>query len=191
MRKKLGVFLLLAYVSVMFSSMTEAKTKSLQEIEGDRVVVLKIDKKAKLPKKYIKKKKAAEYIGSMEELKEKVTTNLYSSENVIRHAKSDRYLNISDGIYFNTDGGKIGYVSRKDGAYTIIVDYPQGRKLEVVDDALFEEYANYISDELTVPYVFFDKDGNEAAIAFLPPFVLVYQYITTDGLIAIKVKERI
>jgi hypothetical protein len=191
MKKNLvmGIFVLFFVFGVQSSS--EAKTKSLQEVEGDRVVVLKIDKKAKLPKKFLKRNEATAYIGSMDDLQKKVTGNLYTGENVIRHEKSPRVLNLSDGIIFNTDGGKIGYVSRKDGAYTIILDYPEGRKLETVDEALFDKYSNVINDDCTVPYVFFDKDGNEAAIAYLPKSMLVYQYITIDGSVAIEVFEQI
>lgn len=191
MRRYLTLALLAVFFIFGVQNGIEAKTKSLQEIEGDRVIMLKIDRKAKLPKKFLKKKEASAYIVSLDNLKEKVTENLYTSENVIRHAKSDHFLNLSDGIIFNTGGGKIGYASRKDGAYTIILDYPEGRKLEVVDEALFDKYSNVINDDCTVPYVFFDKDGNEAAIVYLPKSMLVYQYVTTDGLIAIEVFEQI
>lgn len=191
MRRYLTLALLAVFFIFGVQNGIEAKTKSLQEIEGDRVIMLKIDRKAKLPKKFLKRNEASAYIVSLDNLKEKVTENLYTSENVIRHAKSDHFLNLSDGIIFNTGGGKIGYASRKDGAYTIILDYPEGRKLEVVDEALFDKYSNVINDDCTVPYVFFDKDGNEAAIVYLPKSMLVYQYVTTDGLIAIEVFEQI
>lgn len=191
MKRYLTLILLAAFFIFGAQDGIEAKTKSLQEVEGNRVIALKIDKKAKLPKKFLKRNEAQANIGSMDDLKNKVTGNLYTGENVIRHEKSPRFLNISDGIIFNTGGGKIGYVSRKDGAYTMILDYPEGRKLEVVDEALFDKYSNVINDDCTVPYVFFDKVGNEAAIVYLPKSMLVYQYITVDGSVAIEVFEQI
>ena len=169
----------------------EAKTKSLQEIEGDRIVVLNIDRKAKLPKPFLKKDEAQKYIGSWDDLKRRVTKNLYTGENVIRHAKSDLFLNISDGIIFNTGGGKIGYVRRKDGAFTVIIDYSQGRKLPEVDEALFDRYAIVMNDDCPNSFVFFDKDRQEAAIIFLPRSMRVEQYLTQEGLVAIEVSERI
>ncbi len=167
----------------------QAKTKSLHEIEGDRVIVLNIDRKARLPKKYIKRAEAKKYIGSLDDLKARVTKNLYTGENVIRHGKSDRFLNLSDGIIFNTGGGKIGYAQRRDGAYTVIIDYTDGRKLEEVNEEIFDEYVNVINDDCPYPYVFFDKDGQEAAIMYLPKSMRVFQYLTKDGLVAIEIFE--
>lgn len=177
---------------IVFSSVpAEAKTKSLLEVEGDRVVTLSIDKKVRLPRKFLRGAQAKQYLGSMDALKEKVTTNPYTGENVIRHASSSRYLNISDGVIFNTGGGKIGYAVRRDGAFTVIIDYPRGRKLKEVDEALFDVYANVINDDCREPHVFFNKEGEEAAILFLPRSMRVFQETTKDGLVAIEVFEQI
>jgi len=190
--KKSNLAVLLALFFLSGSAVvSEAKTKSLQEVEGDRVVALKIDKKASLPKRFLKGQAAKDYIGSFDDLKERVTKKLYTGENVIRHAKSPRFENISDGVIFNTGGGKIAYVLRRDGAFTVIIDYPSGRKLSEVDEELFDKFANTINDDCPAPYVFFDKEGNEAAIAYLPRTMRVDQMLTTDGLIAIEVSERI
>ncbi|MFH0877988.1 MAG: hypothetical protein V1863_07185, partial [Candidatus Omnitrophota bacterium] len=138
--KKIALAVLL--ISILYSAGSTrvfAKTKSLHDIEGDRKIFLNIDRRAKLPKPYLKKRKAQAYIGSLDDLKQKVTANHTTSENVIRHAKSPRFLNLSDGIIFNTNGGKIGYVERRDGSYIVIIDYPDGRKLDVVDEPLFEK----------------------------------------------------
>ncbi len=192
MNKLIQVILLNILIVFGAVSFTEAKTKSLQEVEGDRVIVLRIDgsKTRKLPKKFIKKKKAEKYIGPMEELKKKVTGNLYTGEDVVRHSKSPRYQNLSNGIIFNTGGGKIGYVNRKDTEYTIILDHTNGTKLDEVNEGRFDEYANVINDDCPIPHVFFDLEGNEAAIIFLPRQMLVYQYVTREGLIALKIFER-
>lgn len=189
MKKLLFTGLLAASIIFCGYLSAEAKTKSLQDVEGDRIVVLKIDKNAKLPKAFLKGKEAQAYIGSFDDLKTKVTKNLYTGENVIRHERSPKYSNLSDAIIFNTGGGKIGYVHRKDGAYVVIINYPDGRKLKEVDEKLFDEYARVINGDCTVPYVFFDKDGKEAAIVYMPSSLRVYQYLTTDGLVAIDASE--
>lgn len=191
MKKFLSLLLTVAFIFVAQVAFVFAKSRSLQAIEGDRVVALKIDKKAQLPKRYLKGKDAWKYIGTLDDLKKKVTTSAYTGENVIRHAKSPRFQNLCDAIIFNTGGGKIGYAHREDGAFTVIIDYPEGRKLTELDEKLFDDYTNVINDDCTVPYVFFDRKGEEATIVFMPTSMTVYQDVTTDGLIAIEAAERI
>jgi hypothetical protein len=191
MNRFLSLLLAVAFIFVAQVSFVFAKSRSLQAIEGDRVVVLKVDKKAQLPKRYLRGKDAWKYIGTLEDLKKKVTASPYTGENVIRHAKSPRFQNLRDAIIFNTGGGKIGYAHRDDGAFTVIIDYPEGRKLKDLGEDLFDDYTNVIDDDCTVPYVFFDQKGEEAAIVFMPTSMTVYQYVTTDSLIAIEATERI
>ncbi|HAJ56552.1 MAG TPA: hypothetical protein DCL35_02150 [Candidatus Omnitrophica bacterium] len=183
-------FALIFFLSAVVAA-AHAKSLSLQEVEGDRKIVIKLDKKTKLPKAFLKGKEASAYIGTLEDLKRRVTEDVYSGESVVRHDKSPRYQNLSDGVIFNTGGGKIGYVTRKDGSFTVVIDYPTGRKLKTVDEALYDEYANVISDDCTVPHVFFDTEGREAAIIYLPSSMMVYQNITEDGLVVVRVTERI
>ncbi|MBI5873446.1 MAG: hypothetical protein HZB36_04805 [Candidatus Omnitrophica bacterium] len=191
MKKLLFMCFITMLILVLGFATAHAKSMSLQEIEGDRKVLLKIDKKAKMSKPFLKRKQAQDYIVTSEDLKKRVTGNLYTGENVIRHDKSPRFQNLSDGIIFNTGGGKIGYAKRKDGSFIVIIDYPTGRKLRDVNEAVFDEFANVINDDCTVPYVFFDKEGQEAAIVYFPSSMVVSQYLTQDGLVAIEASERI
>ncbi len=191
MKKLIFLVSVLAFVFSARQPMLLAKSEGLQDVEGDRIVVLNIDRSAHLPKPFIKGKEASKYIGSRDELKSRLMKKGYTVENVIRHERSPRYQNLSDAVVFDTKGGKVGYVHRKDGSFTMILDYPNGRKLSVVDDASFDRFANVISDDCTVPYVFFGKDGQEVAIVYIPNSMAVWQYVTREGMVAIEVSERI
>ena len=133
----------------------------------------------------IKKKEAWEYIGN---LKERLINGEYTGEILLRSAPDPKYNTLSDGIIFNTGGGRNYYVTRKDGEHTIMLDVPGGRKELTVTEENFPKFENAIHDDNGTPYVVFDQDGNEAAIIFLDWHTNIKQRFNKTGEVAIILK---
>jgi len=174
-------FFLIAPVIESFA----ARQKS-DEYEGARVVSVRYTGKIKAGKKLLRKKDAEEHIG---DLRQKVTDGNYTGANLIRKARGVKYFNISDGVVFNANGGRFGFVKKKDGQYIIALDHPDGRKKDVVDEDNFHDFEIAINDDCRAPYVFFDQDGNEAAIVYLPRHVLIRQKFTKNGEVVLKIED--
>lgn len=150
--------------------------------EGLRVVPYRIDTRAKPGRKMLRKKAAWEYIGN---IKERLLSGNYTGEILLRSTPDPKRNTLSDGIIFNTNGGRNYYVTRKDGEHTIMIDAPGGRKEVLVTEANFPKFENTMHDDNDRPYVFFDKDGNEAAIVFVEWHTKVRQKFNKTGEVVI------
>jgi len=146
--------------------------------EGMRVVPYRIDPRAKPGRKMLKKKAAQEYIG---DIKERLLSGNYTGEILLRSTPDPTHNTLSDGMIFNTDGGRNYYVQRKDGEHEIMIDAPGGRKEMLVTTANFPKFENTMHDDNDRPYVLFDKDGNEAAIVFVERHTRVKQKFNKTG----------
>jgi hypothetical protein len=134
----------------------------------------------------LSRKKAEEYIG---DLKEKVTDGTYTGVILTRKKRGVKYFNIADGVIFNTGGGRFGYKTKKDGKYVIALDHSEGRKKDIVDEEKFLDFQIAINDDCPAPFVLFDKNGDEAAIVYLPRHIMIRQKFTKDEEVVIKLKE--
>jgi len=132
--------------------------------EGMRVIPYRIDTNAKPGRKMLKKKAAQEYIGN---IKEKLFSGNYTGEILLRTKPDPKHNTLSDGIIFNTNGGRNYYIKRTDGEHVILLDDPGGRQEITVTEENFPKFENTMHDDNDDPHVLFDKDGNEAAIVFV------------------------
>lgn len=132
--------------------------------EGMRVVPYRIDTRIKPGKKMLKKKEAWKYIGNM---KRKLLSGNYTGEILLRTKADPKYNTLSDGVIFNTNGGRNYYITRRDGEHVIMLDVPGGRQEITVAESNFPKFENAIHDDNNTPYVLFDRDGAEAAIVFV------------------------
>ncbi len=150
--------------------------------EGLRVIDYNVDRRKKAGKKILSKKKAWEYIG---DLKERLISGNYTGEILLRSAPDPKRNTISDGIIFNTGGGRNYYVKREDGNHIIMLDVPGGRKEKLVTEDNFPKFENTINDDNKSPYVLFDEDGSEAAIVFLEWHTNIKQKFNKTGEVVI------
>jgi len=153
--------------------------------EGMRVIPYRIDSSIKPGRKVLKKKAAWEYIGN---IKERLLSGNYTGEILLRTKTDPKYNTLSDGIIYNTNGGRNYYVDRKDGKHTIMLDAPGGREEIVVTEGNYAKFENAMHDDNDSPYVFFDQDGNEAAIVFVEWHTRVKQKFNKNGEVVIILK---
>ena len=153
--------------------------------EGMRVVPHRIDSSIKPGREMLKKEAAREYIG---DIKQRLLSGNYTGEILLRTKPDPKYHTLSDGIIFNTNGGRNYYIMRKDGKHTIMLDVPGGRQEVTVTEANFPKFENAIHDDNDTLYVFFDRDGNEAAIVFVEWHTRVKQKFNETGEVIIILK---
>ena len=153
--------------------------------EGMRVVPYRIIRSIKPGRKILKKKKAWEYIGN---LKQKLLSGNYTGEIFLRSAPDPTHNTISDGIIFNTNGGRNYYIKRRDGEHLVMLDVPGGRQEVKVTAANFPKFENAIHDDNGTPYVLFDRDGNEAAIVFVEWHTRVKQHFNKTGEVIVELE---
>ncbi len=153
--------------------------------EGKRVVSYHIDNSIKPGKKMLKKKRAWEYIGN---LKERLFNGTYTGEILLRTKPDPKYNTLSDGIIFNTGGGRNYYITRKDGEHVVMLDVEGGRQEIVVTEKNWPKFENTIHDDNDIPYVLFDSEGNEAAIVFVDWHTRVKQKFNRTGEVIIQLK---
>ncbi|MEA3305994.1 MAG: NUDIX domain-containing protein [Candidatus Omnitrophota bacterium] len=146
--------------------------------EGMRVVPYRIDRSIKPGREMLKKKEAWEYIGN---IKEKLLSGNYTGEILLRSRTDPRYNTLSDGIIFNTNGGRNYYIKRKNGEHMIMLDAPGGRQEVKVTKNNFAKFENTIHDDNDAPYVLFDCNGNEAAIVMVEWHTRVKQKFNENG----------
>ncbi len=153
--------------------------------EGMRIVPYRVTRKIKAGKKMLRKKTAWEYIGN---IKEKLLSGNYTGEILLRSKPDPKHNTLSDGVIFNTNGGRNYYIDRKDGKHTIMLDVPGGREEVVVTGANYAKFENTLHDDNGTPYVLFDRDGNEAAIVFVDWHTRVKQQFNKTGEVIIELK---
>ncbi len=153
--------------------------------EGMRVVPYRIDSGIKPAREMLRKDAAWEYIGG---IKQKLFSGNYTGEILLRTKTDPKYNTLSDGIIFNTNGGRNYYIKRKDGEHTIMLDVPGGREEILVTEASFPKFENAIHDDNDTPYVLFDRDGNEAAIVFVEWHTRIKQKFNKTGEVIIILK---
>jgi hypothetical protein len=146
--------------------------------EGMRIVPTRIAPDIKPARTMLKKKAAWEYIG---DIKQKLLSGNYTGEILLRTKPDPKHNTISDGIIFNSNGGRNYYITRKDGEHMIMLDVPGGREEMVVTEANFPKFENAMHDDNNTPYIFFDRDGNEAAIVFVEWHTRVKQEFDQTG----------
>ncbi len=151
---------------------------SMGSTEGMRVVDYRIDSSIKPGREMLKKEKAREYIGN---IKKKLLSGDYTGEVLLRSKPDPKYNTLSDGIIFNTNGGRNYYITRKDGDHMIMLDVDGGRQEVKVTKANFPKFENAIHDDNDAPYVLFDRDGNEAAIVMVEWHTRVKQKFNENG----------
>ncbi len=153
--------------------------------EGMRVVPYRIDTRAKPGRKILKKDAAWEYIGS---IKDTLLSGHYTGEILLRTKTDPKYNTLSDGIIYNTNGGRNYYVKRKNGEHIILLDSPGGREEIIVTEANYSKFENAMHDDNASPYILFDQDGNEAAIVFVEWHTRVKQKFNKTGEVIIILK---
>jgi hypothetical protein len=157
----------------------------INSTEGLRVVPYRITRSIRPGRKMLKKKAAWEYIGN---IKQKLLSGNYTGEILLRTKPDPKYNTLSDGIIFNTNGGRNYYIKRKDGEHLIMLDVPGGRQEIMVTDANYPKFENTMHDDNDIPYVLFDRDGNEAAIVFVEWHTRVKQKFNKGGEVIIELK---
>ena len=150
--------------------------------EGLRVIDYNVDRRKKPGREMLKKKKAWEYIG---DLKERLISGDYTGEILLRSSPDPKRNTLSDGVIFNTGGGRNYYVKREDGHHIIMLDVPGGRREKKVTEANFPKFENTIADDNNRPYVLFGEDGDEAAIVFLEWHTDIRQKFNRTGEVVI------
>lgn len=153
--------------------------------EGMRVVPYRVTRRIKAGREMLKKKKAWKYIGN---LKEKLFSGNYTGEILLRTKTDPKYNTLSDGIIFNTGGGRNYYITRRDGEHVIMLDVPGGRQEIKVTEVNYPKFENTLHDDNATPYVFFDQDGNEAAMVFVDWHTRVKQQFNKTGEVIIVLK---
>jgi len=149
-----------------------------ESAEGLRTVSYNPDPGISPAREMLKKDAAWEYIG---DLQERLFSGVYTGEILLRAKPDPKYNTLSDGIIFNTGGGRNYYARRKDGEHIIIIDAAGGRQEIAVTPETFFKFENSIHDDNDVPYVFFDREGNEAAILFAEWHTRVRQKFNETG----------
>jgi hypothetical protein len=206
--KKIFLILIIVFLFFIFSSGVNSQdnkddTQNLDSIEwnqgdfkaGEGFVMgekplekHRLNKRAKPKRKMLLRKKALAYIGDLEE---KLLSRPYSAKIFIRRKIDRKRGRRTDGIIFNTDGGNFGFWTHSDGFYELILDTEGGRTEEMVTKERLGKYFNYINDEkLTKVYVIFDKEGNEAALLYMPFGTLVKQYFTDKDNVFLEIETR-
>lgn len=206
--KKYFIFLIIiiflfAPCLIVNSQETEDDTKNLDSIEwnqgdfkagegflmGEKPLEKhRLKKRTKPERKMLKRKKAEEYIG---DLSEKLLSTPYSAKIFMRRRPDLKHGCKTDGIIFNTGGGNFGFWTHSDGFYELILDTEGGRTEEMVTEERLGKYFNYIEDEkLSKAFVIFDKEGDEAALLYMPFGTLVKQYFTDKDNVFLEIETR-
>ena len=123
------------------------------------------------------------------DLKGHLLAGPYTYEILGRNHRDAMYGRFSDGVIFNTQGGKFLYPRRHDGDHLVVIDAPDGREEDpVTEDAWRQKIQNAISDDNRIPYVFLDDQKNEIAILYVGKGTQVIYRINPDGLLEIALK---
>ncbi len=131
----------------------------------------------------LKQDEAKTYAG---DIKTHILAGSYTFDILSRNHRDSMHGRFSDGVIFNTGGGKFLYLRRKDGDYKLVIDSPQGREKDSVnEDNWRQKIANALSDDNSFCYVFLDDNKKELAIVFVGRGTEVKGEMNGDGLLEI------
>ena len=133
----------------------------------------------------LKGKEASDHIG---DAKAHFVDKGYTYELLKRKHRDSMHGRFSDALIFNTDGGLFRYPTRKDGEHHLILDDPNGREEEPVNEEEWRKnIANSISDDNPTPTVFLDDQGKELAIAYVGRGANLAGKIGDSGLLELNI----
>ena len=133
----------------------------------------------------LRQDEAKSYLG---DVKTHILSGQYTYDILSRNHRDSMHGRFSDGVLFNSGGGKFLYLRRKDGDYKAVIDSPQGRdKDPVSEESWRQKIQNALSDDNSFPYVFLDDSKKELAIVFVGRGTEVTGQMNKNGLLEISI----
>ena len=113
----------------------------------------------------LKQDEAKNYLG---DIKAHILSGQYTYDILSRSHRDAMHGRFSDGVIFNTGGGRFLSLRRKDGDHKIVIDSPEGREKDPVnEDNWRQKIDNALSDDNIYPTIFLDDAKKELAIVFV------------------------
>jgi hypothetical protein len=127
---------------------------------------------------------ASSYLGDP---KQHFLTGPYTCNILERSHRDSMHGRFSDGVIFNTGGGPLEFLKRKDGECLVVVDSTSGREVEpVTEDYWRHKLGNTLSDDNNIPVVFLSDDKKELAVVFIGNDTKVDGKMLDNGLLQIS-----
>ena len=133
----------------------------------------------------LKQKEAKTYLG---DIKAHILSGPYTYDILSRNHRDSMHGRFSDGVIFNTGGGRFLFLRRKDGDYKIVIDSPEGREKDPVsEDDWRRKIDNALSDDNKFATVFLDDAKKELAIVFVGSGTQVIGQMNDGGFLEIVI----
>ena len=133
----------------------------------------------------LRQEDAKNYLG---DLKAHLSSGRVTYDILSRNHRDAMHSRFSDGVLFNSAGGKFLYLRRKDGDYQVVINSPQGREKEPVNEENWrQKINNALSDDNSFAYVFLDESKKELALVFVGRGTQVTGRMNTEGLLEISI----
>ena len=122
------------------------------------------------------------------DIKSHILSNSYTYDILSRNHRDAMHGRFSDGVLFNSGGGKFLYLRRKDGDYELVIDAPEGREKDPVNEENWrQKIENVLSDDNSFPTVFLDDVKKELAVVFVGRGTQVNGQMNEKGLLEISI----
>ena len=133
----------------------------------------------------LKQDEAKNFLG---DIKSHILSGSYTYDILSRNHRDAMHGRFSDGVLFNSGGGKFLYLRRKDGDYKMVIDPPEGREKDPVnEDNWRQKIENALSDDNSFPTVFLDDAKKELVIVFVGRGTQVTGQMNDKGLLEISI----
>ena len=133
----------------------------------------------------LKQEEAKNYLG---DVKAHIWSGPYTYDILLRSHRDSMHGRFSDGVIFNTAGGRFLFLRHKDGDHKIVIDSPDGREKDPVNEEEWRrKIGNALSDDNTFATVFLDDAKKELAIVFVGRGTQVIGQMNDKGLLEIVI----
>ena len=133
----------------------------------------------------LKQDEAKNYLG---DVKAHILAGSYTYDILSRNHRDSMHGRFSDGVLFNPTGGKNLFLRRKDGDYKMVINSPDGREKDPVnEDNWRQRINNVLSDDNTFPTIFLDDAKKELVLVFVGRGTQVTGQMNDKGLLEISI----
>ena len=133
----------------------------------------------------LKQKEAKTYLG---DIKAHILSGSYTYDILSRSHRDAMHGRFSDGVVFNAEGGRFLFLRNRDGDHKIVIDSPEGREKDPVNEEEWRrKIGNALSDDNVFPAIFLDDTKKELAIVFVGRGTQVIGQMNDRGLLEINI----
>ena len=133
----------------------------------------------------LKQDEAKSHLG---DIKAHIMSGQYTYDILLRNHRDAMHGRFSDGVIFNTGGGRFLSLRRRDGEHKVVIDSPEGKEKDPVsEDDWRRKIGNALSDDNTFAAVFLDDAKKELAIVFVGRGTQVIGQMNDKGLLEIAI----